>query len=326
MSSLWKSKTNFLLAATAAAVFPIAVYLYFRQLHHGDKSEDKRVVVLPSRRYTILFATTTGTAKAFSRRVLQALLHAGVPPRNILIKDVKDYDVDSMNKEDILIFLCSTWSEGRPTESAKHFFSWLDDMRFDFRVDKNHMEKVNFACFGLGGAVYGSNFCKPVLDFDAGMADLGGRRLCAPVLGDDASDLETKFVQWLEGLVHVLSDKGILDASSAIRSKPVGYRRDTVKNSALKEERHIDLNLLPPESGGCAESSDNEEEEEDLINKHFITMDDSVGGCGSEGMAEVDVEDLLLRGKDANRSKYHFSFIFCSCFPFFTLCCLSFNS
>lgn len=164
------------------------------------------------------------------------------------------------------------------------------------------MEKVNFACFGLGGAVYGSNFCKPVLDFDAGMADLGGRRLCAPVLGDDASDLETKFVQWLEGLVHVLSDKGILDASSAIRSKPVGYRRDTVKNSALKEERHIDLNLLPPESGGCAESSDNEEEEEDLINKHFITMDDSVGGCGSEGMAEVDVEDLLLRGKDANRS------------------------
>jgi sulfite reductase alpha subunit-like flavoprotein len=302
MSSIWMSKTATVFAATAVAVIPIAVYLYFHQLRQGDKSEEKRVE-LPLRRYTILFATTTGTAKAFSRRVLQALLHAGVPSRYILIKDVKDYDVDSMNKEDILIFLCSTWSEGRPTESAKHFFSWLDDMRFDFRVDKNHMEKVNFASFGLGGAVYGGNFCKPVLDFDAGMAHLGGRRLCPPVLGDDASDLETKFVDWLEGLVRVLRDKGILDTSPAIRSKPVGSRRDTGKGGISKEERYINPNLLPPESGGCVEGSDDEEEEEDLINKHFITMDDSVGGCGSEGGAEVDVEDLLLRGKDANSSK-----------------------
>jgi len=144
-ASSWLKSPATLFLATAAVVIP-AMYYYFANRKECTSTTKETA----PRRFTILFATTTGTAKAFSRRVLQALLRAGVPSRSILIKDVKDYDVDSMNKEDIIIFLCSTWSDGRPPESAKHFFSWINDMRFDFRVDKNFLEKVSFASFGLG--------------------------------------------------------------------------------------------------------------------------------------------------------------------------------
>ena len=77
-------------------------------------------------------------------------------------------------KEDVLIFLCSTWSEGTPPQSAAHFFEFVNDCLYDFRVDKNMFEKTTYACFGLGGAVYGKNFGKPILEFDKNFTALGG--------------------------------------------------------------------------------------------------------------------------------------------------------
>ena len=124
-------------------------------------------------KFIILYASTTGTSKIFAHRVLQALMKAGVPSDKVLVKDCKEYDCDILSKEDNVIFLCSTWSEGRPPESSKIFFEWLEDARYDFRVDKNIFEKLKFVSFGLGGAVYGSNFCRPVHTFSECMTTLG---------------------------------------------------------------------------------------------------------------------------------------------------------
>jgi len=161
--------------------------------------------------------------------------------------------------------------------------------------------------FSFLTAVYGSNFCKPVLEFDESLSELSARRLLPPVLGDDASDLEIKFVQWLENLVGVLQDKGVAGTAPNSHKIRVGHRREKPKFV----EAGINPNLLPPVSGGCISDDDDDdggEEEEDRINMNYITMDEgdqggngSLGGCGSgDGGHEIDLEDLTSRGKSAS--------------------------
>lgn len=165
---------------------------------------------------TILYGTTTGTAKAFAYNLQQQLLRASF---TVQICDLAHYDEDQLEKEDLVLFLCSTWTNGAAPDSCSFFFEWAKDYAFDFRVSKNLLGKVKFAVFGLGAELYGSNFCKAAKELDGHIRILGGQPLLPPtssdtnatpnettdvdipgyssvVIGDDASDLEDKFIAW----------------------------------------------------------------------------------------------------------------------------------
>ena len=327
-SSLNRYSTMFVAAAAAAITITPLLFIYQKELHttyeslftnssisqgigEGEKKAGKH------RKFLILYATTTGTAKIFAHRVLQALLNSGVINAHITLKNVSEYDTDNMVKEDVVIFLCSTWSEGRPPESANNFFEFINDCRYDFRVDKSIFEKINFATFGLGGAVYGKHFCKPILEFHENFEILGGNAVLPSTLGDDATDLETKFVGWVEDLVRTLRVKSIITTENVKGAKIVGSRnsenRKNATAAASKQvvERKLNPNLLPP----LDEDDSDEEEEEDRINDNFVAfdLDDSddetkenkkrgkgssdivdVGGCADGNDSTLDVEDLSI--------------------------------
>ncbi len=101
MEGSTRGKFYLALGVATAIVAPL-VYCYQEQLTS---------LMMPvqssqsTRRYTVLYATTTGTAKIFAHRVLQALLNAGVENVQITIKDVKDYDVDTLVKEVLTVLL-----------------------------------------------------------------------------------------------------------------------------------------------------------------------------------------------------------------------------
>lgn len=118
-----------------------------------DKSEE-------SKRVRILYGTCTGTARKFAEKLRKRI--DSCTKYVVEVTDLKDYNEDNLDKEEIVLFICSTWSEGRPPESASQFFEWLKDYATDFRVSKNHLAKVKYAVFGLGGDIYEEFFAKAV--------------------------------------------------------------------------------------------------------------------------------------------------------------------
>eukprot|EP00602_Paraphysomonas_sp_CaronLab_P003725 CAMPEP_0185034264 /NCGR_PEP_ID=MMETSP1103-20130426/23970_1 /TAXON_ID=36769 /ORGANISM="Paraphysomonas bandaiensis, Strain Caron Lab Isolate" /LENGTH=671 /DNA_ID=CAMNT_0027570847 /DNA_START=237 /DNA_END=2252 /DNA_ORIENTATION=- len=233
------------------------------------------------------------------------------------ICDMKDYDLDSLESENVVLILCSTWTGGTVPELCEPFMAGLQDLANDFRVSKNLLDKVKFAVMGLGGKVYGENFCKSSLDIHNALVSLGASPLLGVVYGDDASDLSARFTSWscrVESSVLSLCPSSGLESQAPVSAS--GGRRNgkvqRLKGSARKSS---------PPSESCGDCScgeppvepatrpkkkkkqkkvipeEEELEEEDIINNTFVCdsdSDDEGGVVESKGEAEglVDVEDL----------------------------------
>ncbi len=124
------------------------------------QNEVKQSKPKESKKVTILYGTCTGTAKLFAEKLTKRI--DSCTKYVVETADLKDYNEDNLDKEDIVLFICSTWTDGEPPESAKQFFDWLKDYATDFRVSKNHLSKLKFAVFGLGGDIYAEHFAKAV--------------------------------------------------------------------------------------------------------------------------------------------------------------------
>ena len=107
----------------------------------------------------IIYGTTTGTAKAFAHKLSSKLMAAG---RTVEVANMATYDQEKLVKENIVLYICSTWEGGVVPESCNGFLYELKDYAHDFRVSKDLLEKVQFAVFGLGAELYGNNFGKAV--------------------------------------------------------------------------------------------------------------------------------------------------------------------
>lgn len=198
------------------------------------KSADK---CKKKRRITILYGTVTGTARQMANKLqskLRLLLTA-----DIQLMDLNDYDEDRfLDQEDVLLLLCCTWSEGIPPDSAKRFAAYLEEFANDFRVEKDHLRNLRVAVFGLGARIYGSDtFCKPVKEMHANLVELGARPLLAPMFGDDASDLDSKYVIWTNCLLEMFLEE---QDGSAAAVQMLKRRSDTkIKHvaAATREKR-----------------------------------------------------------------------------------------
>jgi sulfite reductase alpha subunit-like flavoprotein len=84
---------------------------------------------------------------------------------NLLVSvvDANEYNEDKIDAEDVVFLICSTYSDGTPPKSAARMMEWFQDMINDFRVNRNHLEKLKFSIFGLGGAIYNENYGKAVI-------------------------------------------------------------------------------------------------------------------------------------------------------------------
>jgi sulfite reductase alpha subunit-like flavoprotein len=132
--------------------------------HSVQNIPQKKTIVddTPEPKVIILYATSTNTSKNIAEKLQTTLSLEGF--KSVSVKNIKDYDPDTLEKEDVVLFVCSTWSEGLPPQTANTFFNWLQDLVEDFRVSKMHLGKTKFAVIGLGGKIYSDHFCTPVCD------------------------------------------------------------------------------------------------------------------------------------------------------------------
>lgn len=172
---LWLSLIPISVVAILVCVPASRKFLTYSTLKSEEKIENKKNVdeassstsspastpyTLP--RIKILYGSVTGTAKSMAYKLSKLLLQKQSNV-SVTVMDVKDYDEDRfLDTEDVLLFLCCSWTDGKPPESAQRFLTYLEDLACDFRVNRDHLKSLRFAVFGLGGAIYGENFCKPV--------------------------------------------------------------------------------------------------------------------------------------------------------------------
>lgn len=137
-------------------------YLLYQSANNNGRKAIKNVEPRdPNKKIIhILYGTTTGTAKRFSSTLAKHIEKKC--PIEVKVTDLKDYNEETLGQEDIVLFVCSTWTGGVAPESCKRFFDWIEDYAYDFRVSKDSLSKVRFAIFGLGGEIYDKNFCKTV--------------------------------------------------------------------------------------------------------------------------------------------------------------------
>ena len=96
-----------------------------------------------TRRVLILYGTCTGTARRLAEGLQRTLQHAfPASAVAITLQDAQAYDEFLLDQEDILLVVCSTWTDGAPPEAARRFLENLQDLANDFRVSRAQLAAV----------------------------------------------------------------------------------------------------------------------------------------------------------------------------------------
>jgi len=121
----------------------------------------------------IFFSTITGTAKVFAQQLAVSAVAYGLPQPKLI--DIVDYDTeDFLTESSLSIFLLSTYNVEGPND---WFLKWLEDTRFDWRVQKESLNKLKFSVFGLGDSAYGEEFCNGPRSADKWLGQMGAQRV-----------------------------------------------------------------------------------------------------------------------------------------------------
>ncbi|KAG0268833.1 S-adenosyl-L-methionine-dependent tRNA 4-demethylwyosine synthase [Actinomortierella ambigua] len=219
----------------------------------------------------VFFSTITGTARLFARQFSEAAVERGLPEPKLI--DIVDYDTeDFLSETSLCVFILSTYNVEGPND---WFLKWLEDTRFDWRVQKGALAKLKFAVFGLGDSAYGEvDFCNGPRLADKWLGQLGGQRVWPFGEGDKNADQGGAYKMWNDALLVSLLDPSQSHAHEAY------YSSDDENGPSASEHDDDD-----------DDDDDNETKEDKETKLGLPTIDGADGGAGSEGEM-VDVEDM----------------------------------
>ena len=152
--------------------------------NNESKHSDKKTEFIKSD-ITILYGTQTGKSKKYSEILHKKLIEIYKDVTSIKLMDMKDYDAEDLNNENICIFIVSTYEGGLPPLNAQYFINWINDAINDYRIPDHYLNKVRYAVFGLGNSLYESNYNKVSQQLNKNLQSLSGKRINTLTLGDN---------------------------------------------------------------------------------------------------------------------------------------------
>ncbi|KAG0259879.1 S-adenosyl-L-methionine-dependent tRNA 4-demethylwyosine synthase [Mortierella polycephala] len=216
----------------------------------------------------VFYSTITGTAKLFAQQLAESALALGLPGPKLI--DIVDYDTeDFMTESSLSIFILSTYNVEGPND---WFLKWLEDTRFDWRVEKGALSKLKFSVFGLGDSAYGDEFCNGPKAADKWLGQMGAQRVWPFGEGDKNGDQGGAFKRWNNALLTSLLDP----------------------NQSHMHEAYFSSD---EEDSASASEHDDDEDDVDEDGKPLKTKEEKLGlptidgGDASEGEM-VDLEDM----------------------------------
>lgn len=146
----------------------------------------------------ILYASETGKSLKFTSH-LSSLLKT--PHKILCLSEITPYEI--LNENNLLIFIISTYFDGKPPTNGQNFYNEIYDIYIDHRIEKNF--NFNFAVFGLGSKAYGSDFNIVARNLETWLSSIGGKRILKLGLGDEYSNMEDYFNNWSLKLINTIT-------------------------------------------------------------------------------------------------------------------------
>jgi len=241
-----------------------------KNLRNDDKKSSKAEDV-DERKITkvlVLYGTTTGTSKSFSESIMQDLAVQGI---EVTLKNCATFD-KSIDEEfnklkteyNTMLVLISTYTDGTPPDSCSWFYSWLQDLAGDFRVNHSMLEGLRFGVFGLGNSLYADNYNVIAKNVDQFLGQLSAERIVPLELGDENvaeskhGSIEQDFQAWKTVIVNRISGK---DGGSN-------------KNGAKSESADVAATETSSSTGESGFSSSEEEDEEEEQDDGLVDLED----------------------------------------------------
>ncbi|CAH8258223.1 unnamed protein product [Arabidopsis lyrata] len=170
----------------------------------------------------IFFISQTGTAKALAQR-----LHELCASNDIAfdLVDPRSYEPEDLPKENLVLFIASTWDGGKPPKNGEFLVNWLGESAEDFRVGSLLLSDCKFAVFGVGSRAYGESYNAVAKELSSRMIGLGGLEMIPVGEGDvDDGELDRAFQDWCGGVI------GVLKGGSAEETNGVSQQIGAVEN------------------------------------------------------------------------------------------------
>ncbi|KAF9359993.1 S-adenosyl-L-methionine-dependent tRNA 4-demethylwyosine synthase [Mortierella sp. AD094] len=163
---------------------------------------DPSLLPILSEPIKVFYSTITGTAKLFAQQLVDSTVALGLQEPKLI--DIVDYDTeDFLTESSLCIFILSTYNVEGPND---WFLKWLEDTRFDWRVQKESLNKLKFSVFGLGDSAYGDDFCNGPRSADKWLGQMGAQRVWPFGEGDKNGDQGGAYKQWNDALLSSLMD------------------------------------------------------------------------------------------------------------------------
>lgn len=154
----------------------------------SDAPRPASAVQPPALRFTLYFATQSGTAERLAKKMAKELKSRGHVAEIFSLAKATPSEVACQKNA---LFFASTYGEGEPPDDCKAFREAL------FAEAAPAMAGMRYSVFCLGDRHY-EQFCRFGIELDERLQTLGGSRIL-PRLESDV-DVDAPFAQWMQSL------------------------------------------------------------------------------------------------------------------------------
>jgi sulfite reductase (NADPH) flavoprotein alpha-component len=180
----------------------------------------------------IYFASQSGTAERLAKKLARQWRSKG---HTVEISTLDGVSAAALRKHDNVLLLVSTYGEGEPPQTARHFRETL------FAENGADLNGLHYSVFCLGDRHY-EHFCKFGIEVDERLHALGANRISARVESD--VEVEEPFATWLSDLESAFSRVGTPEPKlSLVQQVPKAaeptsqHNRDNPFHAELLERR-----------------------------------------------------------------------------------------
>lgn len=195
--------------------------------------------------FVVFYGSQTGNSQQFAELLAkEARNRFGL---EAMAADLSDFDYDTLHtfsKENIAVFVLSSYGEGEPTDNALEFFDFIteDPIFSDCEEPDSPLRDMTYAAFGLGNSTY-EHYNAVIRKVDAALGRLGANRLTDVGEGDDAlGTSEDSFISWKDALWESLQKlKGLEERDASFEPALVVTQVPESTEHREKEEAILEL-------------------------------------------------------------------------------------